>query len=268
MKWLVSFCVGLGFLAGTASAEDLKLSKYPKVYKGEEGVEVTVAQVMPEDKNLALIKVTGIDHDIDGKVFLHQIQVQGRAQAYVITVDGTERTRMRADDGYWYKQYELYLPNSIKAVSVWYDEKLSKKADAAALLKAYNKDKALQEKMAKFDRKANEARHNTELAKVDADTNKTCGSSIKTTIDWPTVKDEVLQKYSIYSYCGEVSDRFDSLCRDSNEGKVAAKKVKKVTCKFASKLKLSRAGDHITLEVEPETGNQEDFVSAYLKNEF
>ncbi len=90
---------------------------------------------------------------------------------------------------------------------------------------------------------------------------------MKTTIEWKTVTDDVLKKYSINSFCGRVADDLASLCRDKPEIKANAKKISSVTCKFGPKLKLTRNGDKVLLEVEPETGNQDDFVNAYLKNE-
>jgi hypothetical protein len=40
-----------------------------------------------------------------------------------------------------------------------------------------------------------------------------------------------------------------------------------VACRFGKKLKLARNGGAVAFEVEPETSNQDDFVSAWLKNE-
>jgi hypothetical protein len=252
-----------------ANAEALKPSKYPKVFKGDEGVVVTVVPLMPESTNKALVQVSGIDdEDLDGKVFLHEVQDQGRSKAMTLVVDGTERTRLRAEREYWWKSFNLYLPNKQDSVSLYYDEKLSKAANGNKLLAQYNKsDKKIQDKMAKFNRQANEARHNEELAKLDKETSATCGSSLKTTIAWKSISDDVLKKYSIYSFCGEVADRLDSLCRDDAKLKPNAKKIAKVNCQFGPKLKLSRAGDTVNLIVEPETGNQEDFVASFLKNE-
>jgi hypothetical protein len=257
------------FLSTAANGQALKLSKYPKVFKGEEGVVVTVVTVMPETSNKALVQVTGIDNeDLDGKVFLHEIQDQGRTKAMVLVVDGQERTRLRAEQDYWWKQFNLYLPMKEGSIGLYYDEKASKAANAGKLLAQYNKtDKKLQDKLAQFNRKANEARHNEELAKVDKDTTTTCGTPIKTSIAWKSVTDDVLKEYSIYSFCGEVADRLDSLCRDDAKMKASAKKIAKVNCQFGPKLKLTRAGDTINLTVEPETPNQEDFVASYLKNE-
>ena len=251
-----------------AYAENLNLSKYPKVFKGEESVVVTIVPVMPESSNKALVQVSGIDNEtLDGKVFLHEIKIQGQDKAMVLMVDGQERTRLRAQASYWWKEFTLYLPLKANAISLSYDEKLSKAAKPAKLLAQYNKtDMALQKNLAKFNRKASEKREEADLAEIDASVAKSCGTVIKTIIDWKTISDGILQNHSISTFCGEVSERLDSLCGDA-AFKPKAKKVAKVTCYFGPELKLTRSGDMVTIMVELETRKQEDFVSAYLKNE-
>jgi len=267
MRWFILFVALM--TNQFAHAQELKLSKYPKVFKGGEGVTVTVIPVVPESSNQALVKITGIDDDLDEKVFLHTIQNQGKDKAMVIMVDGSERTRLRTQTSYWWKQFNLYLPNQAKPTAIYYDEKESKQVDSKTMLQQYNRsDKSLQAKLAKFDRKAAEQRSTDEIKTMDESASKECGTSLKTTVAWKSINNPTLQKYSIPSYCGRVVDNLDYLCRNDAKVKPSVKKaIDKVSCQFGTKTKLTRSGKSVNWTIDPESPNQDDFVRAFLKNE-
>jgi hypothetical protein len=256
------------FFSSLAYGEGLKFSKYPKVFIGNEGIEVTVIAVTPETTNKALVQVRGIDDELDGKVFMHDIKNQGQSKIMTIIVDGQPVTRLQAQPQYWWKQFTLFLPGKNSPVYLYYDEKLSKGAAAEKLQAQYsNIDKKIQENLSRFNRDSNERRCDDDLKKLDHDASKECRVSINTKVLWKTISDEMLKNYSISSYCGRVVDKIASLCRNNPANKSRVKVISTIHCEFGNKMKLTRSGNKITVIVEPETENQDDFVLNYLKNE-
>ncbi len=113
-------------------------AKNAKVYKaGDSLTEVTVVELEPIKKGEVLLKVDKSNSAIDGIIVLHRTQVQGKAQAYVMDFEG-DHTRMRANDGYWYKSYSLYLPESpTKTIDISFNANASKAVDTAKFVKEY-----------------------------------------------------------------------------------------------------------------------------------
>jgi hypothetical protein len=134
----------IAFLSSMAlCAEDLKPADNAKVYKATESqTVVTVVELLPISKGDVLLMVDKSNSVIDGLVIRHKTQVQGKGQAFVMDFEGPH-TRMRADDGFWWKQYSLYLPESpTKTVDLYYSEKLSKAVKTADIVKKYKSQDA------------------------------------------------------------------------------------------------------------------------------
>ena len=135
--------------------------------------------------------------------------------------------------------------------------------------KRYEKDKGLQAKMAKFDRPRREAQLKEQMVENMTGFTKDCGGTIQINVDWKSISDEILKKYSVSSFCAAPVDSMAYHCRASEGNKKAvAGKVDMVNCSFGAKLKIDLAGKAINLVVEPETPNQDDFMSAFVRNSF
>jgi len=134
---LILACLLLLSVGGQAQA-GVKPAKVAKVYKEADGlIEVTVVELEPVDKGDVLLMVDNANSVLDGLILPHSTKTQGVAQAYVLYLSG-EHTRMRAEDGYWFKQYSLYLPEKpTKTVTLFLDVKASKAADPKKLVKKY-----------------------------------------------------------------------------------------------------------------------------------
>jgi gamma-glutamylcyclotransferase (GGCT)/AIG2-like uncharacterized protein YtfP len=264
------FAIGLTLCLSSIGHAEIKLSKYPKVYKGEEGVVVTVIPLTPKSKKQALIEVSGIDTEIDGKVFLYNQQIQGRGdEAYVMQYDGDERTRIRVSKGYWSKWMTLYLPDTRDGIKIWYDDKLSKAVKPSQYIRNYERDKNLQAKLAKFNRKKSLDYNKEKFAEILNNFKDDCGKPIKGVIEWKSVNEAILKKYSVYAYCGNPIDSLARFCRKSPENKKAVlAKVSTVNCSFGKKLKARMNGKTLNWVTEPEAGNQSDFTDAFVKNNF
>jgi hypothetical protein len=118
--------------------ESLVPAKTGRVYKSVDSLaEVTVVELEPIKKGEVLLMVDHSNSAIDGLVLLHRTVIQGKAQAYVMDFEG-DHTRMRAQDGHWFKQYALYLPESpTKEVQLYVDLNASRGLKPAKIVKAY-----------------------------------------------------------------------------------------------------------------------------------
>ena len=77
-------------------------------------------------------------------------------------------------------------------------------------------------------------------------TNKACGFSLKTQIDWGTFKsEEVLQK-SVVSWCTAGLDAMEDLCSESLGKQAVAEKVKTLTCAGGSAVSATLVDGNLT----------------------
>jgi hypothetical protein len=77
-------------------------------------------------------------------------------------------------------------------------------------------------------------------------TDKACGFSLKTQIDWPSFKsDEVLQK-SVVAWCTAGLDAMEDLCGESLGKQAVSEKVKSLTCAGASEVSAKLVDGNLT----------------------
>ncbi|WP_444998508.1 hypothetical protein [Aliikangiella sp. IMCC44359] len=247
----------------------LELSDHPKVYKGQEGVIVSVLPLKNEDKKQALIEVTGVDSFIDGKVWLYDLETQGQdKEAYMTMLDGRKSYRIRSNKGYWFKWTEVYIPGTNDKLTVFYDEKLSKSIDAKAYLRRYHNDRVEQQKIASFDRQKNISKHNKKFAELLSKVKSSCNDEFKASINWESIDDATLKKYSIYSFCGIPLKSLDNLCKNSDKMKAIVNNTfTSFDCRFGDKIKLKREDKTLHWLTDMTTSNQREFINAFFKNE-
>lgn len=122
--------------------EVTKVAKYAKVYKGDEGIKVVVVPFDPPTRKLAFIKVTGINHEWDGVIFVHEIRGEGARLDYVKKVDNHDYVTLIARPGWDDKpKYTLFTKGVADDVPLTYSEELSEKTKAEDILAEYLKQK-------------------------------------------------------------------------------------------------------------------------------
>jgi hypothetical protein len=135
---LTLLCLSLLYISA-ASADDLKLSPYGKVFVGSQGLVVEIATVDAKNKDGlhdALIRITGSaahDAGIDGQVIMHEAIPAGTGFDYV--AKDIHRMSSRSSWGSW-DFFEVHLGG--KSYDVGYDDKKSKELKVADLQKAYS----------------------------------------------------------------------------------------------------------------------------------
>ena len=251
--------VAFWMLSSSAHAA-MELSKYPRVYKGGEGLVVKVVSVKGEKKQ-ALVQLSGVDTELDGVVLLTEEVSAGKGTALKTVLHGEDVWVM-----------DVYLPETpTKPTNVHYDEKESKKVKGDAMLKTYEKQKkdGSLAKLQAFNRADREKAQNKSYAEEIKSTADACGFKVPAAIDWKSVSDQLFKdNISIHGYCSPPLSALRRLCDKSPALKAAVKsKVKSVGCRFASAMKLTLGANGVVSWITAkDSSNQDDYAQANLEN--
>lgn len=254
----------------TMASHAIELAKYPQVFVASQGVEVVLAPTA--DGKQALVRVSGINDPIDQVVFLSTREPQGSArEVYTTRIDGRSYGLLHKQS-HTYRggdHYVVYLPGKRDGVALAFSDDKSKAFKLADLQASYEHQlkQGTQEKLARFNRNKRLADAQAELAKMDLDASASCGTPVKTKVDWASIDDEKLQSLSIPSFCGVVASEIDSLCRNTPQFKPTAAGLGQVQCHFGPRLKIRVENQQVVFSTEKDAPNQEEFVRQFLRNQ-
>lgn len=245
----------------------LELSKYPVVLVGEMGLEAVVAPTADEEQ--ALVRISGLNHAIDGVVFLADIEKRdNEGRAYRAEIDGQQRSLVVRTRSWSHMNYRSYIPGENDPRELAVDEEALKDFDTKSLLAEYEsqKEDGVQAKLAEFDRENAVRNHQEALQKKDESANTACGTTVTTRVDWSEFSDDQLKTLSIAGYCGQVADEMDYMCRRNEAIKEDVAEISEVTCAFTDELKLRQQGSTLVLTTTQDEPNQEEFIRSFLRN--
>ncbi len=251
------------------SAHGLELGDPVQVLTGNDGVTATLAPTAKGDQ--ALIKVTGVDHALDGVVLLANIEQRPNDErAYRSELDGKMRTLVLFARSYWAStDYTVYIPGREEPYALAVDETRSKSVDKAALVAEYQQqmEDGRQQALASFDREGALQRQQQALRTIDESASKVCGTLVKTQVDWKNLSDEQLNNLSISGYCGQVATEIESLCRKDAEFKDKITGISEVNCAFGNAVDLQQDANRLVFRTpETETRSQRGAISEFLQN--
>ncbi|WP_311220628.1 MULTISPECIES: hypothetical protein [unclassified Acidovorax] len=251
-------------------ASALELAKYPQVFNGPQGLEVALAP--SRDGKQALMRVSGVNHPIDAVVFLGDREQRGAStEAYVTTLDGREHGLVQKQRSAYggNEQTVAYLPGQRDAIALTYDEQKSKALQPSALLAVYDRQnkEGIQNTLARFDREKRMAQAQSALQRVDQTASESCGSQVKTTVDWSSVSEAQFKSLSIAGYCGEVASQLDQQCRSVPAFKQKVAELGQVNCRFGTEMKLRTENRQLIFTTQEDAPNQGDFVQQFLRNQ-
>ncbi|WP_426358168.1 hypothetical protein ACPUVO_17270 [Pseudocolwellia sp. HL-MZ19] len=253
-------CVLLSF-----NSSALELAKYPIELSSGDGVHVVIAPTT--DKKQALVKVTGINHEIDGITFLTDYKPHGSNNAYKYTYDGSERSLVSVSEGYRCCTYTLYIPETRDGT--YLAKKEESNPSVVAELKAEYEQKlsnGAQAKLAKFNREKHLDFQKKKITAANSEIDKQCGLKIETTVDWKAIDDKTLQKYAVGSFCAQVANEIASMCKSDKSFKSDIDHINTIECQFTDKLKLRQNSKTLTFKTAPKAPNQSQFIESYLLN--
>lgn len=261
----LSLLIASTFLTFNASA--LELAKYPKAFVADKGINVVLAP--SSDEKQALVQISGINHPLDEVVLLTDVKPRSQDESdYATTLDGSAYVLVGQRQEWGGESYQLYLPGNREPLYLSFDEKTSKAVKPAELLALYEKQKkdGVQDKLAKFDREKRQQYDVERLQQMDDEASTSCGTTLKTNVDWQGLDEQLLKELSISGYCGEVVNQMNNLCSSSPEFKEQAAKLNTVECSFGKEMKIREQGNRIQFTTERDAANQGDFINAFLRN--
>lgn len=269
MRITLAMVIAAALLCG-ASANAAAPVGAGKVYSGPEGESVAIIPLTGAESQGGkqyLLHVQGTGSEFDGKALPHALyEFDGHAN-YFTQYRGDDYTTvaMRNRGG---KRYELNAPGLKDGVNVTFDEKRTQALKADEVYALYQKQKAdgTLGKLSAFNRKQRETDQEQGLADELKAVNAACGAKLSATVDWKSVSDDVIKKYSISSYCGSPLSALRSLCESAAVArKIIPAKVKKVSCQFGPELKLELQGDTASWTTSVDASNQEDFARKFFE---
>jgi hypothetical protein len=230
---------------------DFEVSEHVRVYRGEDGLRVTLVPLLGEEPEQALIEVTGLPNDFDGLVLRYEMSPAGRDRwSYYTTYRGGEFHTM------WHRRHQgetrvqIFLPGSGRdSRDVTYDEDASAEVDPHDLARRHAAIVAdgTVAALAEFDRENREARNDEEFAsRIASDLERECGADpVPTSIDWSTVSDEDLRRYSVAGrgYCGAISSGLSRLCRHEAGREIVRARVRAIHCEMGDEMSVSISDD-------------------------
>lgn len=124
--------------AETSATARPEVAKVGKVYRGQEGLVVSILRLGPERDRTFLVKFEGIDHSWSGRIMRMKQVNAGTGHDLVVDHKGREFHAIIEREVWGYKQVQVYLP-STKGDGVYlsYNEKLSKELRPDSLLDEY-----------------------------------------------------------------------------------------------------------------------------------
>lgn len=265
-RLLIALCCALV----SAGASAIELATYPQVYSGPQGMEVVLAPA--KDGKQALMRVTGINDPIDKVVFLGTLEQRGAStQAYVTPLDGRDYglVHKQANTYGGGERVVVYLPGQQGATALSFDERKSKALKTAELEAAYQRQQkeGVQARLARFDKDKRVRFTTSELQRADQTASESCGSQVKTSVDWNSISEEQMKALSISGYCGEVASQLDHLCRSAPAFKPKVAALGQVNCSFGQELKLRAENNGIAFTTQQDAPNQGDFILQFLRNQ-
>lgn len=243
----------------------LELAKYPIALSSGDGVNVVI--VPTTDKKQALVKVTGINHEIDDIAFLTDFKPHGSNNAYKYIYDGTERSLISVDDGYGCCSYTLYIPGSRDGIYLATKDKSNPiiVADLKAQFEE-QQSQGVQAKLAMFNREKHLTYQQKNIIDANNEIDKQCGLKVETKVDWKTIDDKALQTYAVGSFCAQVANEMVSMCENDQSFKKKIAHINTIECQFTDELKLRQNNETLTFKTTPKAPNQPQFIKSYLLN--
>jgi hypothetical protein len=134
-KWMLMTAILL--FTGTLALAQARpqVGKYAKVYKGSEGMYLTLVRIGPAENNEALLTIEGIDHPWDGKIMIAKAKKYPDKTEYTIQVDGKDYVVFINRSG----AGEVYLQNGGNPDYAYYDADRSRQVIPEHFLTAYLK---------------------------------------------------------------------------------------------------------------------------------
>lgn len=245
---------------------EIKVGKYPRVYKGKEGIQVTVVEIQDTEPKKVLVRVTGIQTKIDDVVLMHTEIPDNKSFALETYINDDAFWTIRSEQ-HWYggKNLVLTLPEAVREkISLYYDEVLSKKANAHALGRLYEKQLA-DGSIAKVQRYSGTdlaPRSNRVFKGAVNDTKGPCKAGIGAKINWDSFKDNHKKSLAIVTLCRQPAELLAKMCRDDDLN--LGGKIEGITCSVGASQNLVLKSKRLMWQIPAERPLDDEALKSQL----
>jgi hypothetical protein len=227
-----------------------------------------VVEVLDFEDDTALFRATGLDSALKDKVFRARLVKKDGDLLYALPWGGREWTAIiRSGDSNFIGSYwNLRPPATDITITLTYSEARSAKVDAAAMFAAHTQQEKSGEleQMQRYDRRAETAKEESNLASSAEATARECGTAVKTTIAWDTVDDSALQTHSVSGYCDGALHALRAACATAGGKQFVQQKIQQVTCRLDGKGEMSLNAGQLTWAVSFELSDLDTLANRAL----
>lgn len=266
-RTLSAFVAPVALALLSLSAYALELGDRPLALVSDSDLEAVV--VHTADNSQALVKLSGVNHPLDGVVMLAGIEErEDGSRAYRAEVDGKLRSLLVYASSYWAPtDYTAYVPGQQEPYAVNVNEERSSQINLDQLMAQYEqqKSKGVQAELARFDRGKALQRQQSALQAIDESASTVCGSPVTTRVDWAALTNEQLNNLNISGYCGQVAAEMEYLCLSDDGFKERVREISEVACGFADSLNLGRDGQKVVFQTREDARNQRETINGFLQ---
>lgn len=255
-------------LLGLSSSVDAGVTagKYSKVFKGPEGLKVTVVHLSPATEGTALIKFTGTEHRLDGHVLLYWIDARDPKRTYYSTLFDGKRWTPYHVAVEWGRKTHYFSLGGRTPMTLRYHEKESARINPRALMEEYRRQVqgGAISKVQGLSQKAREKLVRRELRDYAGSYESDCTFKPAVQVDWATVTDEQRYYSDVTRACARVIDAMAGLCRDWSSSDVK-ERVQTIKCRFGKTLTATLARRQLVVTMPVGVTGLEDKVQALVK---
>jgi hypothetical protein len=218
--------------------------------EGPEGLAFELVQ----SKATALVRVTGLEGELEGIVFACRLDGDLSDRFYETPIDGRPWRLLVRRQGQW----TTYVPGApgVKLRAV------PGEVDAEALLDAHRRQvkEGRLAAIARFDEEGARAEANQQLSDTLSDVREACGIELPTEVEWATLGREQMMKYSIPGHCDVVEGALERACRTPEIRAAMGRTIERYRCRFGPQSDLSLQEGTLTYTVQFDASNRAAWV--------
>lgn len=258
-------------LLSTVGIAEVKTGKYPRVYKGNEGIKVTVVELPDTEPKKVLVQVSGVQTKIDDVVLMHTEIPDNKSFALETYINDDKFWTLRSEQ-HWYggKNLVLTLPEAVREkISLYYDEELSKKVDAKAMGKLYEQQLAdgTIGKVQRYSGKDLEPHSNRAFKGAVNDAKTSCNAPIGAKIDWQSFNATHKKSLAVVTLCRQPAELLVNMCDGEEKVKMAGK-IEGITCSVGSSQNLSLKAKRLMWQIPGDRPIDEEALKNQLDKLF
>jgi len=241
------------------------------VYTDDAGVEVAIVDARSDTGDVTLIRITGTESKIDGKVLAHRREVrEGRPLRFITQLRGDDYTTVWVEGYPRASGYHLVLPERrTEPIKVKRNPELSAALQLDTVVSLHRdqvKDGAL-DHLQKFNRPTETT---AMKKKVDDRAGRylgECDMSVPVEIAWDSFSDEELRDWSLDDKCTTVLWAMKGLCEFRVAREAFAVGVKKYVCRRGDEMAVSLTDGTLTWTASQQATNASRYAREFLRTE-